>query len=59
MDMFKDFATILEEAGHLTEAAEMHHVCGNVEQAATLFVKSSQFDRAKPLMTQVMASGST
>ena len=55
MDMFKDFATILEEAGHLTEAAEMHHVCGNVEQAATLFVKSSQFDRAKPLMTQVMA----
>ena len=55
MDMFQDFAIILEEAGHLIEAAEMHHVCGNVEQAATLFVKSKQFDRAKPLMTQVMA----
>ena len=55
MDMFQDFAIILEEAGHLIEAAEMHHVCGNVEQAATLFVRSKQFDRAKPLMTQVMA----
>ena len=55
MDMFQDFAIILEEAGHVIEAAEMHHVCGNVEQAATLFVKSKQFARAKPLMTQVTA----
>lgn len=53
LQMFKEFANILEQAGHSIQAAEMHQVCGNTEQAATLFIKAKQFDRAYPLMGSV------
>ena len=56
-DVLADCAAMLEASGTaLTEAAELHQACGQVDQAAAIYIKLKAFAKAEPLMRGVKSA---
>ncbi|XRB18839.1 WD repeat-containing protein 19 [Pseudoscourfieldia marina] len=51
--LYKDCAGILESQGQLGEAAELYERGGEIEKAAGIYIRTKNFDAAKPLMDMV------